>query len=85
MVKGATYYAKFQTNPSIQLSGYSATYQLKSKGAVVMSGPLTLSGDYFELTFQTAALNYGPYQLLCFVTFPDGYIQVFNDEEIIIK
>ena len=82
MVKRATYYAKFSTNPSVNLSFYSGTYELRNGDNIILSGDMVKNTSDFELTIQTASLDLGKYRLVCFVVFPDGFIQNINDEEI---
>lgn len=83
MVKGESYYAKFQTTPSVTLTGYSGVYQITDKDHNVdISGAMTKGIDYFEATFSTATLEVGVYRVVCLVTFPDGFIQAINDEQI---
>jgi len=83
MIKGETYYARFQPSPVIVLTGYTSNYRLESVNEVaVLSGNLVLLGDSFVLTFATATLDEGMYRLVVFVTHPDGFIQSINDEEI---
>jgi hypothetical protein len=87
MVRGETYYTKFQTNPPISLAGYSGTWNLSQNGTSIagFSGSLSQSSDYFELTFQTGTLRLGTYRLECFAVFPDGFIQCFNDEVVTLS
>lgn len=83
MVKGETYYSKFQTNPSISLSGYQGTFTVTDKSNnIVLNGDMTKSGSYFEILFDTKDLISGTYRLICLVEFPDGFKQAINDEQI---
>lgn len=83
MVKGETYYAKFQTSPAISLVGYVGAYKLVSVlGVTVLSGTLVQNPTNMELSFSTSTLDVGIYRLIVLVTYPDGFIDAINDEEI---
>ena len=87
MVKGETYYRKFQSTPTVVLSGYSGTWKLTQNGQTItnFSGVLLKTDSYYELTFETALLGFGDYRLECFNVFPDGFIECINDEIISVS
>ena len=87
MVKGESYYRKFQSTPSIDLAGYTGTWRLTRENNIVQgySGTMTQVSDHYILLFQTSNLPYGEFRLQCFNQFPDGFIECFNDEIIEIQ
>lgn len=86
MIQGETYYAKFQTVPSADLTGYTGEYKLIDKNhSIVLSGLMVLGLDYFTLQFSTDTIPIGIYTLYCLVTFPDTFVQAINEEMIEIE
>ena len=80
MVRGETYYTKFSTG--VSLVGYTGSWELYSGDKKVLSGTMTLGPMYFECSFDTSELVKGAYTLVCFITYPDGFIQNINNELI---
>lgn len=87
MVRESTYYKKFTPSPIIDLTGYAANWKLLRNSSVVdgYSGNLLNNGSYFEVSFQTSLLPRGLYQVQAFLEFPDGFIENFLNETIIIE
>lgn len=80
MVIGQSRYFSLEAQSGIDISSYTARYQLIKGGSIKEEGALTNNGQKFDLKLQTDTLQAGSYEIRVFVTDNvDGFIDVFRD------
>ena len=86
MVVGESRFFSVEAPSSVDISGYTARYELKKEGTVKKQGDLTNNGSGFDVKLQTDDLSPGTYDLRIFITDPlDGFVEVLRDSFVLEK
>ncbi len=86
MVVGESRFFSVEAPGGVDISGYTARYELKKEGTVKKQGDLTNNGSKFDVPIQTDDLSAGSYEVRVFITDPlDGFVEVLRDSFVLEK
>lgn len=81
MVVGQSRYFSLDAPVGLDITEYTAKWELVKNGAIIKSGDAVNNNTKFDIQFQTAGLTDGNYEVRVFVTDPvDGFIQGVVDK-----
>lgn len=86
MVIGESKYFSVEAQIGVDITDYTARYELVKDGTIKKQGTLTNDGSKFDVQIQTSDLTFGSYDLRVFITDPmDGFVQVLRDKFVLEK
>lgn len=86
MVIGESRYFTLEAPGGVDISSYSARYELIKDGNIKKQGTATNDGTKFDIKIQTNDLTVGNYEIRVFITDPaDGFIDVLRDSFVLEK
>lgn len=86
MVIGESRFFTLDATPGLDITEYTARYELVKDRSIVNKGELTNDGSKFYVKIQTDTLQVGSYEVRIFITDPiDGYIKVLTDSFVLEK
>ena len=85
MVIGQSKHFSLDRN-GINISEYTAYYQLKKEGLLKKTGVVHNTGTALEIKIETVNLQAGSYDLRVFITDPvDGFVDLYREQFILEK
>lgn len=86
MVIGESRYFTVEAPSGVDISGYTARYELLKDNSIVSQSTLVNYGSGFKVNIGTSSLQAGNYEVRVFITDPiDGFIQVITDKFTLYK
>lgn len=86
MVIGESRYFTLEAPSGVDISSYSARYELFRDNTLKKSGVLTNNSSKFDVQIQTNDLTVGNYEVRVFITDPvDGFIDILRDSFVLEK
>lgn len=86
MVIGQSRYFTLEAPSGIDISSYTARWELIKDGTIKREGTPTNDGTKFDVKIQTDTLQFGTYEVRIFITDPsDGFIDAFRDSFVLEK